>query len=206
MTWPGALKASWDSHWNAFAAEAERRYSADIVANWDKYRARVTAVVDAIMEAHRSIEALGPAIDRYEAAGGTHGAEYRTNLAAMTSRWNTLAAGVLDGAQKRAPDGTSVPAMGASPYVVGVVALALMGVAFAIAAYEYAMSLRDTAGMQLAEVNARREAMEKGKVLQPSTAPPPAPPPGPPDSTQSALLVLTGVAAAGLLGWLVLRN
>ena len=53
--------------------------------------------------------------------------------------------------------------------MIAVVALSAAGVAWAIAAYEYAAGLRDETALMATELEARVQAMKDGKTLPPST-------------------------------------
>lgn len=85
--------------------------------------------------------------------------------------------------------------------VIGVVGLTAAGVAWALAAYEYAAALRDQSGFLVAELEARKEAMRTGKALPPASATPSTPAPASPDAPPSKGggwgWVLVGLGLAG---------
>lgn len=91
----------------------------------------------------------------------------------------------------------ALPSVGLAPVLmVGALGLTAAGVAWAVAAWEYAASLRDQSGLLARELEARVESMRTGAPLPPSTVP--SPPPAPPGGGSAwPWLLALGLAAAG---------
>ena len=89
---------------------------------------------------------------------------------ALEKRYHDLAAGLYADAK---PAQTEI---GVAPVVVGVVVggvvIGVAGIAWSIAAYEYAVNLREQTALAERELDARVEASREGRTLQPSTVPP----------------------------------
>ena len=90
--------------------------------------------------------------------------------------------------------------MGAAPavLVVGGLSVGAVGVAWSIAAYHYAVNLREQTALAERELDARIAAGREGRTLQTSTLPPPPSPAS--DARRAGLWLLGGLAvAAGAL-------
>jgi hypothetical protein len=110
----------------------------------------------------------------------------------MEARYHDLAAGFYGDATP-APSGATAPApsTGAAPAVliIGGLAVGAVGVAWAVAAYQYAVNLREQTALAERELDARVEASREGRPLQASTLPPP---PNPTDDAKGMGLWLLG--------------
>lgn len=177
-TWDD-VKARWSADWRSFATAATDKWASTVEASWDSLRPKVEGYLNLLTESQAQLIRAKALLTAYEAGGGNpaHVATYKANLDALTARFDVLGAGVMSGAKKVNPDGSD--RLGVAWFVVaGGLALTLAAVCFAVAAYEYCMSLRDNTKLQADELAARVEAMRGGKELQPSTtADPNAPKP-----------------------------
>jgi len=164
------IKAGWSSGWQALYDQATRTYASAAQVDPTGTLTKVQAFVDALSDSRATPDRMAaklpnpPVTDADKAAVAKHHA--------LNKRYHELAAGFYDDAQP-ATDAT-VPSTGAVPVlVVGAVAVGAVGVAWALAAYEYAVNLREQTDLAERELDARIEASREGRALQPSTLPPP---------------------------------
>ncbi|MFH1466432.1 MAG: hypothetical protein ABIO70_18760 [Pseudomonadota bacterium] len=188
-TWT-QIKESWSGGWKALQAESLRLYEAAIRHSPAAYAERVKAFMVELAQARAhldSIRAKLPNPPRTEAEAKTV-----ANYVALERRYQDLAAGFWADAEP-AREGVGVaPALIVAGVVVGVAAIA-----WAIAAWEYCVNLREQTALADRELVARVDASKEGRVLPPTTLPPP-----PPDPVKKAegigwLLVGGLVLAAG---------
>jgi len=167
------VKAAWSAGWKALSDQAVAAYGAAIQANPSAYVDKVTGFLGALTTSRETLDRVRaklpnpPVTDADRAAW----AKYE----ALDKRYHELAAGFY--ADARPAD----PATGIAPavvVVVGVVAVGLVGTAWAVAAYEYAVNLQDQTALAERELDARVVASQEGRTLQPSTLPPPPNPEG----------------------------
>lgn len=197
MSW-SSVKASWGRGWSDFAADAQRRYADEVVANWANYAQRVESTVRFLNDTEAILLAFPAKIDAYaKLGGGEHAGAYLANLSELTGRYNVLAAGVFDGSRPARKEA----ALAAAEFIIGAIVLALLGVCFAIAAYPYAESLYLNAKAQDDEINGRIESMRTGKPLPQSTIPP-----KPDDTTTVVVLAVGALAVAGLVAWALTKD
>ena len=162
------IKSAWSSGWSALQTESMRLYEAAIRADPTGYLGRVQAFVQELGQARGSLKRIKDKLPNppQTTEDRTLHAKYR----AMETRYHDLAAGLYADAQ---PAQTEV---GAAPIVVGVVVggvvIGVAGIAWSIAAYEYAVNLRERTALAERELDARVEASREGRTLQPSTVPP----------------------------------
>ena len=167
MSW-SQIKSAWSSGWSALQTESMRLYEAAIRADPTGYLGRVQAFVQELGQARGSLNRIKDKLPNppQTAEDRALHAKYR----AMEARYHDLAAGLYADAK---PAQTEV---GAAPIVVGVVVggvvIGVAGIAWSIAAYEYAVNLREQTALAERELDARVEASREGRTLQPSTVPP----------------------------------
>lgn len=189
---------AWDGAWRAFAASAHA-HAAEVQEDWAKFAADVEKTVRCLIDVRPVLERLPGRIEEYEQLGGSRSdvATYRANYNLLVRTYNTLTAGVWQGAES-APPGTIQ--LGLAWFIVAGATLSILGVCFAIPAYKYAASLYEQAKAQEAEINGRIEAMRRGAKLQESTYQPPPPDP-PTNSPLTALLLLMGLGGGVALAY-----
>lgn len=185
-----AVRAQWGEAWDELAAKAELLYADKVRANWESYKGQVEEALGVLQETRTILVSLPGLIDTYASLGGVGADVYRANLAQMQARYDVIAAGTFQGA--RPLEGSAERRFGVEPFIVGAVVLTLLGVCFALVAWEYTRSLHVTALAQRDEIQGRIEAMRNGKTLQPSTQPS-----APPDADKGPSW--TGVVFGGLL-------
>lgn len=197
MTWAD-LKAAWSAGWRAFADRATASYANAAAVDPTGTSARVAAFVSSLQASRAALDRIATKLPNPPVTAADHEAVGRYQD--LERRWRELAAGFY-------ADATPAPAVGVAPaIVVGGLAVTAVGVAWAIAAYEYAVNLQQQTELAEKELTARVDASREGRVLPASTLPP-APPaiPTPPGSV--GLWLLGGLAAlAGALSIPVLLN
>ncbi|MCB9779732.1 MAG: hypothetical protein H6742_14300 [Alphaproteobacteria bacterium] len=195
MTWD-ELKASFTGNAAAAYDATLGRLSAAIQATPAAFEAKVTSFFALLAECKANldrIQARLPNPPRTQAD-----ANDIARYAEMKSLYDALVLGISRNA-------VQVPQVGIAPavvIVVGAVGLTVAGVAWAVAAWEYAASLRDQTAFMAQELDARVAASQRGTQLQPTTATPPsAPAPGgggsgDDDKKGGAWMWLLGIGAA----------
>lgn len=199
MTWE-QLKADFTANIQQVYEATHKRLAAAIEARPESFRDRVTSFLDALATTKANLDRIAaklpnPPKDKTEAA-------LITRYAEMKQLYDAIVAGISENATRVNPS-----EFGWGPVavilVIGVVGLSIAGVAWAIAAWEYAASLRDQSGFMDKELDARVEAMRSGAQLPATTAIPPSASP-PPDPTKSdggngmnLAWILGGLALAG---------
>lgn len=172
MTWD-ELRATFTSTIASAYEATLGRLSAAIRATPAAFEAKVTGFFALLAECKANLDRIRarlPSVPRDQAEAGLV-----ARYAEMKSLYDALVLGISQNA-------TQVPQVGIAPavvLVVGAVGLSVAGVAWAVAAWEYAASLRDQTGFMAKELEARVDASQRGTQLQPTTATPPsATPPG----------------------------
>lgn len=184
-TWSD-IKAAWSSGWQALSDQAVRLYASAIASNPAAYVDKVTAFQAELATSRATLDRIrtklpNPAVTPEDRA-------IVATYEAMERRWHDLAAGLYADATP-----ANTPAVGIAPIlVVGGIALTVVGIAWAIAAYEYAVNLREQTGLAEKELDARVAASRDGRLLQPNTLPPPPPPLA--DASNMGLWLLGGLA------------
>lgn len=172
MTWD-ELMATFASRIAATYEATIGRLSAAIQATPAAFEAKVTAFFALLAECKANLDRIqarlpNPPRSQADVANVARYAE-------MKSLYDALVLGISQNA-------VQVPQVGVAPavvIVVGSVGLTVAGVAWAVAAWEYAASLRDQTAFMAQELEARVQASQRGTQLQPTTATPPsAPAPG----------------------------
>jgi hypothetical protein len=180
------IKAGWSSGWQALQRESMRAYEAAIAADPTGYLGRVQAFAHELSLSRATLNRI-----RDKLPNPPTTAEQRAVHAkyqALETRYHELAAGLYADAR---PAQTEI---GVAPIVVGVVVggvvIGVAGIAWAIAAYEYVVNLREQTALAERELDARVEASREGRGLQASTLPPP--PPSPTTAAKGIGFVLIG--------------
>ncbi len=188
------IKGAWASGWKTLSEQATAAYGTALQADPTGTMARVEAFLTALSESRATLDRIAaklpnpPVTEEDRAAVASH--------AAFERRWHDLAAGFYTDT-KPAP---TPPVVGVAPAVliVGGVAVGVVGIAWAIAAYQYATNLRDQTALAERELDARVAASREGRPLQASTLPPPPSPAA--DARGVGVWVLGGLAVvAGAL-------
>ena len=175
MTWD-QLTSSFNAHAAALYDASLGRVEKAIQQDADKVQRAVAAFFEALAQSRANLDrAAGllpnPPATQADAAVIARYAEMRQLYDALIFGVSENAVPVVEGEIGIAP---------AVVIVIGAVGLTVAGVAWAIAAYEYAAGLRDQSGFLVAELEARKESMRTGKALPPASATPSTPAPTPP--------------------------
>ena len=165
------VKAAWSAGWKALSDQAVAAYGAAIQANPSAYVERVTGFLAALTTSRETLDRIAAKLPNPPVTDADRAvwAKYQE----LDKRYNDLAAGFYADARPAEPATGIAPAV---VVVVGVVAVGLVGTAWAVAAYEYAVNLQDQTALAERELDARIVASEQGRTLQPSTLPPPPSP------------------------------
>lgn len=192
MTW-AEVKAAWDRGWTALHARALQLYGAAIRADPTGYAAKVTGFMRELEQSRANLDRIRARLPNPPATDADRQAV--ANYEAMERRYHDLAAGFYSDV-KPVSEG-----VGVAPLVVGGLVVGVAAIAWAVAAYEYAVNLREQTALQVKELDARVEASKEGRALPPTTLPPPPAPPSAPGTGAGLGWVLVGglVLAAGAL-------
>ena len=164
------IKAAWSAGWKTLSDQATAAYAAAVQANPAAYVDKVTGFLAALTTSRETLDRIQaklpnpPVTDADRAAWASY--------QALDKRYHDLAAGFYTDTRPADPSTGAAPAVGVV-IIVGAVAVGLVGVCWAIAAYEYAVNLQDQTALAERELDARIAASEQGRTLQPSTLPPP---------------------------------
>ena len=187
------IRAAWDRSWASFERTAVETWRSAIEATPERFREPVEAFLNVLAGTKLSLDDAHSLAQRPGATGADRGRYMR-----LLSQYNAVAAGVM---AHSAP--TDTEQTGAAPVlVVAGLAIGVAGIAWAVAAYEYASSLRDQVQLYREDLAARVQAAQQGVTLQPTTVPTPTPKKG---SVWPWLLGL-GVLGAGGLTLYTLRQ
>lgn len=166
-TWSD-LKARWSSGWTALHDAAKRTYEATISANPSAFKEKVASFVSLLSESKASLERSKAMLAQ------VNDPALAQQTASLESRYAELAAGVFADAQQVDTVGVAPVVVGG--VIVGGVLISVAGIAWAVAAYQYAVNLRENTSLLEKELQARIDASKEGRNLAPSTIPPqPAP-------------------------------
>lgn len=185
MTWE-ELKLSFLTGIQSSYDAVYTRVEEAVAAKPSSFEAKVRAFLTLLRECKVNLERIAaqlPSLPKNEAAKALI-RRYQD----MKALYDALVAGIALNATGDLELGT-VPLV-----VVGTVALSAAGVAWAIAAYEYAAGLRDETALMATELEARVQAMKDGKTLQTSTL---ASAPAQPSKGAPLGLVLVGLGVLG---------
>ena len=182
------VKGAWSSGWKALSDQATRLYARAVGQNPAAYSDKVTAFQTELAASRATLDRMKVKLPM--SAADPADRAIIEKYAAMERRWHDLAAGLYADATPAGAQGQ--PTVGVVPVlIVGGIALTVVGIAWAVSAYEYAVNLREQTALAEKELDARVTASRDGRVLQPSTLPTP-PPPG--DGSKMGLWVLGGLA------------
>ena len=191
-TWD-ELKADFTGRVATLYASTWQRLSTAITTAPDTFRARMADYLAMLAQIRANLAIIAarlpnPPRTQAEALQITTYAEYK-------SMYDALVAGISANA---VPVRTEIGIAPAVVVTVGLVGLTAAGVAWAVATWEYAASLRDQTGFLVKELDARVESMRSGAPLPATTAVPAAAPTAPrePSSAGWGWLV-GGLALAG---------
>lgn len=188
-TWAD-IKAAWSSSWKALSAQATAAYASAARLDPTGTLAKVQAFVQALTDSRAALDRIAAKLPNPPVTPADHAAV--AQYQAMERRYHDLAAGFYGDATP-APGGATapVPSTGAAPAVliIGGLAVGAVGVAWAVAAYQYAVNLREQTALAERELDARVEASREGRPLQASTLPLP---PNPTDDAKGMGLWLLG--------------
>lgn len=195
MTWFDIHEES-ASVWQQLRLAAEERYAR---VDPDTYRAKVTEYVE-LLDAWKSD------LDRWEgllSRPGVSPADRKQHEQA-DAHYHDLAAGLFADAENVVPEVDDFGIASSVVIVVGTVGLTMVGVAWAIVTFQYALEGREQTALEVQELEARLALSKAGKTLQPSTLPP-----KPPDDDSGVLeevgvvgMVVGGVIVTASLGGL----
>ena len=189
MAWSD-VKARWSSSWSGLQSQAMTAYEATIREKPAAFRDKVAAFMGMLAQSRTNLARIRAHLA--EAPDTTLSAR----ASALEARYATLAAGIYADA-KPSPDEVGVaPAVVGGVVVMGLL-ISVSGVAWSMAAYEYAANLRDHTGLLEKELEARVAASKEGRQLQPSSIP--APPSPAKEARNAGMWVLGGLMAVAAL-------
>ncbi len=181
MTTWAEIRAGWGRDWQRLEAAAVKEWGKSVAADPDRFVPTVESFLAMLVQARADLEAIAGLKSRPGApveSGPSH--------LALQSRYNVLTAGLM-------ADATPADPVGAAPVVlVAGLAVGIVGVSWAVAAYQYAVNLRDQTQLYREELAARVAAAQRGQTLPPSTLPPQS-------SPSSSMGWLWGLGGLGLL-------
>lgn len=153
MTDWNAVKAQvWTAPWDRLQQAGLVAHADAILAHPGRFRAHVERFVE-------TLRGVRGALDRLRRGGLDP-----VQLTALDTRYAVLVAGLL-----AEPGDDRVE--GAPLLAVAGVTVGLLGIAWAVVAYQYAAHLREQTALAERELAARVQASEQGRTLQPSTLP-----------------------------------
>lgn len=196
------IKAAWSAGWKALSEQATAAYGTAAQVDPTGTLAKVQAFLAALNDSRAALDRIAAKLPNPPVTEADRQAH--ANYQAMERRYHELAAGFYGDATPTPGQGAGTPpgspAVGVAPavLVVGGLAVGAVGVAWAIAAYQYAVNLREQTSLAERELDARVEASREGRPLQTSTLPPPPSPAS--DAKGAGLWLLGGLAVvAGAL-------
>ncbi len=192
------IRSGWSSTWTGLHDRAVGAYGAAIRSDPGRFRRSVADFLRLLAESRASLDLIEAHLTTVDEA------PLRALGRALGSRYATLAAGVY-------ADAKPADAVGAAPLVVGGVVVAgvlisVAGVAWAVAAYQYAVNLREHTSLLEKELEARVEASRSGRELPASSIPQQS---NPLDEARSMGMILLGgltLAAAAVVAPILLKK
>ena len=165
------VKAAWSSGWKSLSEQATRAYATAAQVDPTGTLARVQAFVSALADSRAALDRMAARIPNPPATAEDQAAYAR--LLDLERRYRDLAAGLYADAKPAGTAPPAVPEVCIAPVVlvVGGLAVGAVGVAWALAAYEYAVNLREQTALAERELDARVTASREGRALQPTTLP-----------------------------------
>ena len=163
-TWT-QIKAAWSAGWSALQSESMRLYEAAIRADPTGYLATVEAFLSELGQARSNLDAIKAKLPNPPVTPEDHALHAKHR--ALEARYHDLAAGFY------ADTRPATEGIGVAPVlVVGGLVVGVAAIAWAVAAYEYTVNLREQTALADKELDARVEAGRQGRTLQPTTVPP----------------------------------
>lgn len=188
MDWT-RIRNAWTEGYRALSNRGLRLYGAAIRANPQAFKPAVLRFMHELKRAEVNISHLPWKMSQ----------PYR-------QRYNDLAAGLLADSQP-APQGATTQGW---MIIVGVIAVGVIGIAWAVVAYEHAKNLADETDLARQELQARVDASQQGRTLQSTTLPEPkSESPGEVVGKGLGVVVVGGLVIAGgaiLLPYLLKRK
>jgi hypothetical protein len=198
MTWD-QLKTDFLSRIQGLYERTFGRLQSAIAATPEAFRQRVTSYLDLLAQIRANLERILARLPNPPQSQAD--AVLIAKYAELKAMYDALVAGVASNAVAVKTEIGVAPAV---VLVVGIIGFTVAGVAWAVASYEYAVSLRDQTDFMVKELDARVEAMRSGAQLPATTALPPsapaattAAPPTPGGMGAGWAWVFGGLAVAG---------
>jgi hypothetical protein len=160
------MKQTWSSGWKAMEKEALRIHAAAIQHSPSKYAEKVKAFLREMQASRKNLDSI-----RSKLPNPPRTAQDRAaieNYKSLEARYSSLAAGFYSDASV-AKQGVGLAPM----LVVGGLVVGVAAIAWSVAAWEYAVNLREQTTLADRELTARVDASKEGRSLQPTTLPPP---------------------------------
>jgi hypothetical protein len=170
MTWD-QLKTDFLSRIQGLYERTFGRLQSAIAATPEAFRQRVTAYLDLLAQIRANLERILARLPNPPQSQAD--AVLIAKYAELKAMYDALVAGIASNAVAVKTEIGVAPAV---VLVIGIIGLTVSGVAWAVASYEYAVSLRDQTDFMVKELDARVEAMRSGAQLPATTALPPSAP------------------------------
>jgi len=169
-TW-ASVQASWSRSWKHTAREAITAYSAEILATPERFKQTVEGFLSVLGDNAKTLQSDRDKLLLLKAAAEQETA-LRSDYSKRVKQWlslerdnQQLAAGLL-------ADATHAEDVGAAPVlIVAGIAVSVAGIAWAIAAGQYATAHRERIALFSKELDARVTALNLGQTLPATTIP-----------------------------------
>lgn len=150
------LASAWTPRWKAFRDKAVRAWRTSVAVNPASYLPQVQQFTAALWETRQLLDRCGTKV----------AAADRERLVALETRYALLTAGLYADARPASPvQGVPVGV------VIGGLVIGVAGIAWAVAALQYAVNLRERTALLDKELDARVLASREGRELAPSSLP-----------------------------------
>ena len=217
MSWEEVTKA-WDAVW-AEVDDAWKQLYAGAVQAWEASIRQMPQTLEAHVAAFEAelkasrchLDCMKPNVAQLAKITANHAlisqySELERTYHSLASAFYSDAVPVeATGVSSKADEGS--PKIGIAPVLIAAgLAVGVGGAAWAVVAYEYAVSLREQTALALRELEARVEASKAGRALLPSTLPDATPTSTGPNTTKLLLIGGAALAAALLLPTLLQRG
>lgn len=189
VSWADELMPEIKTDFQALYDAAQKKWAGVVQKDPEKYRLEATNFIEAMKATRTKLDAAKPLIQTPSDA----------------ARFNRLAAeyhGLMTRFAEQSQKETGFPIV----LVVLGIGMSAAGLAWGVAAWEYAGGLRDRVSLELEELRARVEASKDGRVLQPSTLPAPPPAPKPGDGWGQYLWPAVGIGVLSAGAWYLTRK
>jgi len=163
MSW-SEIKSSWSSNWKSLYDQTLAQYQAVIESDPSKYLKAVQGMLRELSLSSARLARIQVLLQHPNARQ-----EDLDAYNALVSRHRTLSAGIYADAS---PAGDQ-KIEGAPLLIVGGLIVGVAAIAWSIAAYEYAVNMREQTELMDRELTERVKASKQGRKLQPSTVQPP---------------------------------